>query len=602
MFFGNSKNTLSASKNGGVVPINPTITNYVVGFVDESNPNYLLDTEGNQVGGCWEHDVESYLLETEEIPNNGGRNNYIVFDLLVSQMPIWPVNSGASVPPINPDHIVDIERPDANDPVDQNLFFNRVVQDLEARWTTEFWSIIAQNNKKFIIVIDDSGSMTVETIQGAINLLISYAIYKGIPSESILVLESCENERWLKWGSGALLNRESDLGCLGACETANILFCGWRCISPPDSYCYDQTFLFAVPRIVFSCNDVSMENRIKYDCPLCEINCVNSGSYFWFRDPSSNSSCGPPPHCYDGENSNMVAGQEVWAPGWINTRIPIRCLCGGSDIAGQETGVPPAPGQAIKDCDNCETFGGATSLACGCKNPVEAPAPCGTNGLTSAPFTFYKCVDCIYPNDSWDKITWPPPPGSFGGGEHELCRMASCSFTSGTNFGNGVYDLFNCDDCTEYPSCSNCVNEENDPFTTHETPGCNNSWLACKVGGFDSYCCESEWNTDCVNYAVGLVADPDSGFFTDNYGWTSNEKDYSFFGCTGYFVDYKDMNGKCLPCPAYHPITNHPLYAIEGCSLGCTNCAKETGFTAQDYSYLWVFPWNRCGIDCEQLT
>ena len=598
MFFSNSRNTLSAIKNVRVTPIDPTITNYVVGFIDESNPNYVFDTEGNEVGPCWEHDVASYLLETENIPNEGWKNNYIVFDLLVSQIPIWPTNAGASPPPINPEHIVPIERPSDNDPVDQTIFFNRVIQNIEERWTSAFWDIIRDNNKKFVVVIDISGSMTAETIQGAMTLLVAYAENKGIPSESIIVLESCANERWLKWGPGGLLNRESDLGCLGTCETTNIKFCKWTCTEPAESQCYQQSITFGVPRIVFKCIDPNMENPIDYDCPLCAYDCgQDSGVYYWVRVPLDGN-CGPPAHCFDGENSNLVDGQEVWAPGWVNTRAEMKCLCAGLNIAGPEIGGPIAS-ELLAGCSACETseLGGGNEVPCGCTNAVDFPAPCNNGGLTAPPFSFYKCVDCIYPNDTWDKITWPPPSGQFGGGDYELCRMANCSFTAGTTFGYGIENVFSCDDC-EYAGCADCINEANDPFTAHSTSGCNNSWIACQMSSFEPSCCDTVWNQTCVEYAIGLVNGDLESFLTQNYGWTSDDEDYSLFGCTGYFVDYKDTNGKCLPCPAYHPTTNHPLYAIAGCVEGCTNCAKESGFTAQDYEYLWVLPWNRCGIDC----
>ena len=598
MFFSNSRNTLSAIKNVRVTPIDPTITNYVVGFIDESESNYVLDTEGDEVGGCWERDVASYLLETEGIPNEGGKNNYIVFDLLVSQIPIWPINAGASPPPIRLEHVVEIERPSEDDPVDQTIFFNRVIQNLEARWTTGFWDIIRENNKKFVVVIDDSGSMRTETIQGAITLLIAYAESKGIPSESIIVLESCADERWLKWGPGGLLNRESDLGCLGACETTNIKFCRWTCTEPSNSECYQQSITFPVPRIVFACNDLTMQNPIEYPCPPCAFNCnENSGTYFWVRDPRTDESCSAPFSCIDGEISNTVNGTEVWAPGWRNTTAEMKCLCAGGNVAGPEVGGA-SPNPVLVPCGGCTTSTvGQLEIPCGCTNPIEAPVPCGTGGLTAPPFTFYKCVDCIYPNDTWDKITWPPASGEFGGGEYELCRMANCSFTAGTTFGYGIENVFSCDDC-EYAGCADCINEANDPFTAHSTSGCNNSWIACQMSNFEPSCCDTVWNQTCVEYAIGLVNDALESFLTQNYGWTSDDEDYSLFGCTGYFVDYKDVNGKCLPCPAYHPTTNHPLYAIAGCVEGCTNCAKESGFTAQDYEYLWVLPWNRCGIDC----
>ena len=602
MFFSNSRNTLSAIKNVRVTPIDPTITNYVVGFIDESNTNYVLDTEGNEVGACWEHDVTSYLLETENIPNEGGKNNYIVFDLLVSQIPIWPVNAGASPPPIRLEHIVEIERPNENDPVDQTIFFNRVIQNLEERWTTGFWDIIRDNNKKFVVVIDDSGSMRTATIQGAISLLVGYAESKGIPSESIIVLESCTEERWLKWGPGGLLSRDGDLGCLGACQTTNIQYCKWTCLGPPESPCYNITIVFPTPKIVFYCSDTNMENPIQYPCPTCKLNCLALEPFAWFRDrciPAPlDENCGPPSTCYDGEYANLVGSEEVWAPGWINSRVPSACICSPSDIAGPAIGTDPTPGIPLPDCNECETEGGEGTITapCGCTNPLEFPAPCGTGGLTSPPFTFYKCVDCIYPNNSWDKITWPPPSGQFGGGEYELCRMADCSFTAGTTFGYGIENLFSCDDCVN-AGCADCINEDNDPFTTHSTSGCNNAWIACQVSDFEPLCCDTEWSQECVDYAINFIND-DSSFLTGNYGWTSDDADYSLFGCTGYFVDYKDINGKCLPCPAYHPTTNQPLYAIAGCVEGCTNCAKESGFTTQDYEYLWVLPWNRCGIDC----
>lgn len=603
MFFSNSRNTLSAIKNVRVTPIDPTITNYVVGFIDESNQNYVFDTEGDEVGACWEHDVESYLLETASIPNEGGKNNYIVFDLLVSQTPIWPVNSGASPPPIRLEHVVEIERPSEDDPVDQTIFFNRVIQNLEARWTTGFWDIIRENNKKFVVVIDDSGSMRTETIQGAITLLIAYAESKGIPSESIIVLESCADERWLKWGPGSLLNRESDLGCLGACETTNIKFCTWTCTQDPDSECYQQSITFAVPAIVFECIDATMQNPIAYPCPICKTDCNSSGTepFYWVRIIPPDTDCGPPPHCFDGENANLVDGQEVWAPGWLNTRSSMPCICAALNIAGPIIGDESQIGEVLEGCRECETTpaigDGPIDAPCGCTNPIEAPAPCSSVGSTSAPFTFYKCVDCIYPNDTWDKITWPPPSGQFGGGDYELCRMANCSFTAGTTFGYGIENVFSCDDC-EYAGCADCINEANDPFTAHSTPGCNNSWIACQMSSFEPSCCDTVWNQTCVEYAIGLVNGDLESFLTQNYGWTSDDEDYSLFGCTGYFVDYKDVNGKCLPCPAYHPTTNHPLYAIAGCVEGCTNCAKESGFTTQGYEYLWVLPWNRCGIDC----
>lgn len=528
MYFGNSKNTLSPKKLSSIDSVPPTESNYVVAFIDEAEANYTLDLNGEEKGICWDKDVESYLRDTENIPNDGGINNFIVFDLLNWPAPIWPQSDdSAKSPPLRDGHIVEIERPSVDDEGSQVLFFSQVISDLEARWTEGFWDIIRENDRKFVIIVDDSGSMRYTTIQGAINLLVAYAESKGIPTESIIVLQSCTGERWLKWGAAGLVVR-SDIGCEGTCETTNIQFCTWECTAPTNSDCYQNSITFGIPKVVYKCDDPNMEDPIEYSCTT-HMTCDDSPNrigapYFWIRiQPSYDEGCSLHPNCTDSLTGNQVGEDEVWSPGWWNTTSRI-ILC-GSGSAGEEAGnsIGTIPGQILPPCQTCITTGGASlSAPCGCTNPLDFPSPCGSTGTTTQPFTFYKCVNCVYPNDTWDGETWPPPSGEFGGEGFELCRMADCSFTAGTDFGTA----------------------------NSESP----------------------------------------------FGWTGGTAD--FFGCAGYFLEYKDSNGNCIPCRSTHPVNGHPLYKIEGCTEGCTNCAKESGFSGPEYEYLWVEPWNRCGIDC----
>lgn len=610
MYFGNSKTTLSPVETTNPGEITPARTNFVVSFIDESNPNYIAQLNGDVKGECWEKDVVEYTTETQNIPDDSGFYNYIVFDLLNWPAPIWPKDDPtATAPPIREEHIIEIDRPSQNDYQEQVNFFNTVVQALESRWGSDFWSTIQEENRYFIIIVDDSGSMTRDTINDAIGLLNAYAAAKIGNPLLIKNLNSCKGERWLKWGGGAL-NTQEDIGCNGSCDTSNIQFCRQICTTE-GSLCEGAEIIFPIPAVVFECDDPNMENPIEYECPECKFYTTDppTPEFLWIRRPDLDveTTCSENPNCVDGVTGNVRSrndypdSEEIWSPGWLHIYPRELSICGAHIIAGEEAGKEIDTVAPL--CNACfqETIS-LTAGICGC-DTMDVPIPCQTGGSGPPQSFFYKCVNCIYPNDQWDTTTWPPPQEAIGGTGHELCRIANCSVTAGFYFGEGTANIFDCDDCVEYAGCADCINEDNDAFTAHNDPGCNNSWLACKVGAFEPLCCDVAWDQDCVDIALNIIDNELESFLTQNYGWQGSPgiSSSSHFGCTGYFADYKDISGNCMPCLPFNPGTTFPLYSMELCdgnNQGCTTCAQDSGFTSPDYSSLWVEPWNRCGEDC----
>jgi hypothetical protein len=344
MFFGNSR--ISFIKNLISLIGDPTENNYVITFIDEATTDYTNGI-GTTPGPFWDQDVE-YFRTTMEGRNV---NSFVVFDIeAVSSDYIWAENNPQVQLPFPRENIVNIFRPNQNS---QQQFFENVLENLESRWGTNIWDIMAQNGSKFLIVVDNSGSMSTELIEGALNSLVSYVQSKGV---SVFTLEGCQNERWLAWGSAAYIDGEN-AGCSAACNWGKL--CSYRCTDTNPDSCYGSIYNMCIPAFVFSNGSV-----VQNECPSCE-------------------------------------------------ELP---LC-------------PNLGQISVGCTSCEEI--TDNFCQGCTLPTY----CNTCGETGEQY-FHKCVKCHYLAS--DQIFEASP--LFVYGSLTACGIASCSVTSGTNFGSTAWD------------------------------------------------------------------------------------------------------------------------------------------------------------------
>jgi hypothetical protein len=624
MFFGNSKNALKRGTNRPRLAENIAGLNYVVIFVDESNPNYT-NNEGNTTGLCWEPDVQRYRTELQAALTilDGQDPPILIFDLDPSccGTAIWPEQvESASRPPNNLETIVRIQRPNPeSDFNQQNAFHLSVRETMSSRWGN-FAQDIIDNDRSISFIVDVSGSMTIATLQQAINLLVSWAESLGIPSEKINVLSSCSEERWLMWALSGILET-GDLGCDGNCNSYNIQECKECCIGPENSICIGQCqrCLYA-PRFVYDC----ISNILReYTCEdwLGEVGNGCGFGYVWRRTGGG----GGAPPCDGGPEGGGAPAQDpiscdpntpgnkltinehgnpvkIWSPGWINTSTPRTKMCityREGIYNGSEAGVatPNCDSSTDPYCVDCNECGASPIVSepgvniCGCSGNF-IPQICGATGGSAG---FYKCVKCSYLPEKWNPEK-PWPPTSFGGMGNEFCGMAQCSITSGTYFGEAI--TFSYEDVST-SSCTGCEGKTASCFTAHSGTGCNFPDLCCAVCAIDSVCCDFEWDQDCADLAATLFLESKYNFT----GWTGGANSRPYFtpcptsSFAALLYNYKDLQGNCTPCPLTHPNTGYDLYQMEGCtdsSNGCTTCAETYGFTGPDL----LGPWNRCGLTC----
>lgn len=266
MFFGSSR--VSFIKNlvefiGG----SATDNNYIVTFIDEANSDYT-DTTGTNIGSFWESDV-GYFSSVMEDRNP---NSYVVFNIETSdgsQGYIYPENSNsAPFPPFPEENIIDIFRPNTT-PQQQQQFFETFLGNLEARWGTEIWNHLSNSEKKLLIVVDVSGSMSLQLIQESLD---SFSAYLTNRSVEHYVLSGCANERWLAWGAAAYTDGEN-AGCSASCFWGKV--CSYQCIDPT-SLCYGNGEYICIAPYVFINGSV-----VPNECPPCNESislCPDDGS------------------------------------------------------------------------------------------------------------------------------------------------------------------------------------------------------------------------------------------------------------------------------------------------------------------------------------
>lgn len=249
MFFGNSR--ISFIKNLTSILGELGDNNYVITFIDEAVTDYSNNT-GTVVGSRWNDDVDDFRLVME----NKNINSFVVFDIETTAGNsdyIWAENSDTSLP-FPEQNLVKIFRPNAGT---QQEFYQTVLANLESRWGTGVWSHMASNGLKFIIVIDNSGSMGTSLIQGALSSLTEYLNGKGVEN---YVLEGCANERWLAWAASAYHDAEN-AGCSGTCNWGTI--CSFKC-TDTNSDCFGNSFELCIPTYAYSNGSIVLNS-----CPDC---------------------------------------------------------------------------------------------------------------------------------------------------------------------------------------------------------------------------------------------------------------------------------------------------------------------------------------------
>lgn len=365
MFFGNSR--ISFIKNLVSLIGNATDNNYVITFIDESVSDYT-NAQGTSIGPYWQEDYENFLVTME----GKNSNSYIVFDIETQGSTpdyIWAENSSTSLP-FSSDNIVNIFRPNSGT---QQEFYETVLMNLESRWGNSIWQHLVDNDLKLLIVVDVSGSMDTSLIQGALNTFQGFLNEKGVQS---YILDGCQNERWLAWGSAAYHDGEN-AGCSASCLYGKR--CHYIC-NDEISDCYGAQYTVCIPPFIYS-NGSVVENECQ---PYC-----------------SSGDAGPGQLIFPLEQPIQYVGEVI---------------CG--DFGG---GAGLACAQQL-----CELSEDSWCVGCSFGNNTwcDACVPCKEGNYQ------HKCVKCHYL--SADQFDINPPSFSYG---ISFCGIASCSVTSGTYFG-----------------------------------------------------------------------------------------------------------------------------------------------------------------------
>jgi len=224
-----------------------------------------------------------------------------------------------------------------------------------------------------LIVVDVSGSMDTSLIQGALNTFQGFLNEKGVQS---YILDGCQNERWLAWGSAAYHDGEN-AGCSASCLYGKR--CHYIC-NDEISDCYGAQYTVCIPPFIYS-NGSVVENECQ---PYC-----------------SSGDAGPGQLIFPLEQPIQYVGEVI---------------CG--DFGG---GAGLACAQQL-----CELSEDSWCVGCSFGNNTwcDACVPCKEGNYQ------HKCVKCHYL--SAGQINSNPPSFSYG---ISFCGIASCSVTSGTYFG-----------------------------------------------------------------------------------------------------------------------------------------------------------------------
>lgn len=229
----------------------------IIGFIDESNPNYIVESNDKQdFGKYWRQDVNYWnsVAGNTEI-------NYLVFNIWNSlyPKPIYPklalehkeegCKSGehpecCTIPdmPIPEENVIQSFRPTEGNVTTQDAFYYHIVKSIEERYGAGIWSGLRLGGNEVLMVIDISGSMTRELIgrqypdapPRAIENFELFLDYKGIPWKE---MSDCMNERWINWGVNIALDPKNPQPCFECDRTCYLPTVG---PNPSVSNCRDD--------------------------------------------------------------------------------------------------------------------------------------------------------------------------------------------------------------------------------------------------------------------------------------------------------------------------------------------------------------------------
>ena len=184
---------------------------YIMVLIDEAQPNYAKCTEGKVFGNLWPVDTE--YLDTVLTTYNFNAQQLAIFDIDSSEtgtdsdtLEIWPStaildNNASFAPcglPIPKDQIV--RTPRYINSANSRDLFNFIVDTIfgeSFNWGVSFENLRLVNpNAVFVIIVDDSGSMTYNMVKDAITELYASIVFSEL---KCIVLTSCASERWMQW-------------------------------------------------------------------------------------------------------------------------------------------------------------------------------------------------------------------------------------------------------------------------------------------------------------------------------------------------------------------------------------------------------------------
>jgi hypothetical protein len=182
-------------------PITPY--DYIIASIDEAQDQAYTNSAGNPKPH-WSNDIIYWYA------NMGSFNiaRFIVFNIDNMGYPgdgyVWPVNnteiSPYDVPPIPLSNIIKTNRPTST--TKQTTYAHTVTSTMESIYGASVWSDMASTGGKLVSFVDDSGSMSINTVAGAMTLLKNFCDGKGIE----FIKLKCNNERWIKWFADAALD------------------------------------------------------------------------------------------------------------------------------------------------------------------------------------------------------------------------------------------------------------------------------------------------------------------------------------------------------------------------------------------------------------
>ena len=193
--------------------INTYNSTYILNFIDEAQPQYTSTQYGNLVGNLWSVDVNYF---NQSVSPQSSRfvaafdidTNFETINPSQGWGEIWPSGAVGDIKdtlcslPIPKENIIQTSRPT---PESQTTFLNYVQDKIinTLQWGT--FNEIKTNSPDatFILIVDDSASMTYTLVQEALESLRDIILAAGL---DCVILTLCKNERWLQWSSYVLNN------------------------------------------------------------------------------------------------------------------------------------------------------------------------------------------------------------------------------------------------------------------------------------------------------------------------------------------------------------------------------------------------------------